>query len=329
MAFNGTIQDLQSAEVVDSSGDKIGKVGQVYLYDGTQEPTWVTVNTGFFGTKESFIPLTEAEYADGRIRVPYEKSFVKDAPQIDPDGAISVEEEDELYRYYGVTDDRAAADGEGRTAEQGRGAGDGANGPASPGQTGPGTGTTGAAGAAGAGAGADLGAGAGTRTGQHERTGASEGAAGAGAPRPGQETARDRAGDAGQQRHDGAGAGEGGESITLHEERANVGTERVETGKVRLRKHVVTDTETVQVPVEREEVVVERVPASGETGGRISADDVEVTLHEERPVVETETVATEQVNVGKRSVTDTEEVTTQTAHEELDVEGEEGTFRES
>ncbi len=122
---------------------------------------------------------------------------------------------------------------------------------------------------------------------------------------------------------------DGTESITLHEERATVGTERVETGRVRLRKHVVTDTETVEAPVQREEISIERTPIDGEVGGEVSEGDVEVTLHEDRPVVETETVATEQVNMGKHSVQDTQEVTTETAREELDIEGDEGVVRGS
>ena len=100
-----------------------------------------------------------------------------------------------------------------------------------------------------------------------------------------------------------------------------MGTERVETGRARLRKHVVTDTERVEVPVEREEVVLEREPADGRAGGTLSEEEVDVTLTEERPVVEKETVATENVRLGKRSVTDDETVQTDVSREELEVDG--------
>ncbi|HEY8372100.1 MAG TPA: PRC-barrel domain-containing protein, partial [Pseudonocardiaceae bacterium] len=43
-------------EVYDANGEKIGKVGQVYLDDETGQPAWVTVRTGLFGMKESFVP---------------------------------------------------------------------------------------------------------------------------------------------------------------------------------------------------------------------------------------------------------------------------------
>lgn len=295
MTFQGSIQDLQAADVVDTTGDKIGKVGQVYLTDDTQEPSWVTVNTGFFGTNETFIPLADARYADGVITVPYEKSFVKDAPNIAEDGSISREEEDELYRYYGVNDTRG-------TYEDRRTAGDY------------------------------------DRDGVVEGTTAGVGAAGLGATDrdrdlvDGVDRDRDLVDGVDRDRADltdRRDVVDGDENITLHEERVNVGTERVESGKVRLRKHIVRDTETVQVPVEREEIVVERVPATGRADGTtIGEDDIEVTLHEERPVVSTETVATEEVHVGKRTVSDTQSVTTETAREELDVDTTDGVVRE-
>ena len=241
MAFSGSIQDLQRAEVVDSTGTKVGKVGQVYLTNDSQEPSWVTVNTGLFGTKETFIPLAEATFSGVVITVPYEKSFIKDAPHVDEDGEISAQQEEELYRYYGVADDRG-------TAAAGRG------------------------------------------------------------------TDRDR--DLDRDR-----AGKDADGVTLHEEKVVVGTERQQTGKARLRKCVVTDIEQVEVPVQREEVVLEREPATGRDAGRVGEEEVEVTLSEERPVINKETVATENVSLGKRTVEDTETVRTEVAHEEVDVDG--------
>lgn len=108
--------------------------------------------------------------------------------------------------------------------------------------------------------------------------------------------------------------------LTLAEERVNVGTERRETGKVRLRKYVVTENVTKTVPVEREEVRIERVPADGDEVGRLGEDVAEVTLHEEVPVIDKETVATEKVRLAKDTVTDQERVTTDVSHEELDTE---------
>jgi uncharacterized protein (TIGR02271 family) len=99
-------QDITSiigTTAVDNDGDKLGKVGQVYLDDQTGSPEWATVSTGLFGNKETFVPLADATVADGTLRVPYEKAKVKDAPRVDADqGHLSPAEEEELYRYYGV-----------------------------------------------------------------------------------------------------------------------------------------------------------------------------------------------------------------------------------
>ncbi|RFA16888.1 photosystem reaction center subunit H [Subtercola boreus] len=102
MIDNSNLGALQGAKVLSTDGDKIGTVGQVYL-DGTDNhPTWVTVSTGLFGTSESFIPIDRAEFDGENLTVPYEKSFVKDAPRVENDGTLGADDEEQLYRYYGT-----------------------------------------------------------------------------------------------------------------------------------------------------------------------------------------------------------------------------------
>jgi uncharacterized protein (TIGR02271 family) len=62
----------------------------------------VTVNTGLFGTSESFVPLEGASFSGSDLTVSYPKSQVKDAPKVAADGHLDVSEEEELYRYYGL-----------------------------------------------------------------------------------------------------------------------------------------------------------------------------------------------------------------------------------
>jgi uncharacterized protein (TIGR02271 family) len=93
---------LTGATVVDASGGKIGKVGQVYVDDRTGQPDWVTVKTGLFGTNESFVPLAAARLERGRLVVGVTKDQVSGAPQADADGHISERDEVEIYRYYGL-----------------------------------------------------------------------------------------------------------------------------------------------------------------------------------------------------------------------------------
>ena len=98
------IGKIVGQDVHGSDGARIGTARQVYADDQTGQPEWVTVRTGLFGTRESFIPLADADASGGRLTVPYTKDFVKGAPNLDDDGHLSPEEEEQLYSYYGRTD---------------------------------------------------------------------------------------------------------------------------------------------------------------------------------------------------------------------------------
>jgi uncharacterized protein (TIGR02271 family) len=102
MIGTDTISRVIGQDVYDESGEKIGSAAEVYLDDETGQPEWVTVRTGLFGTRESFVPIRDADLTDDGVRVPVSKDRVKDAPKIDTDGHLSPQEEQELYRYYGL-----------------------------------------------------------------------------------------------------------------------------------------------------------------------------------------------------------------------------------
>ena len=246
------LNTIEEATVYDQDNEKVGEVQEIYLDDRTEAPRFATVKTGLFGLKETFIPLGSArQIADGDLKVPFSKDFIKDAPNIDPDGHLEPSEEEEIFEYYGVKETDKAATGT----------------PA------PGT------------------------------------------PAAGKPTAGTPAAD------------ETEEQAVAREERLVVDKQDEVAGKARLRKRVVTDHEQVEVPVEREELIVEREnidqDAPAARAGKIDdTDETEatVTLHEERPVVDKETVATEKVNVGKRKVVYTETVGDEVRKEKIDVE---------
>ena len=105
MIDTASIAELDHRDVYDATGSRIGETSEVYLDDQTGLPEWVTVKTGLFGTKETFVPLRDAALTTDGLRVPVAKDLVKDAPKIDPDGRLSPAEERELYRYYGLERD--------------------------------------------------------------------------------------------------------------------------------------------------------------------------------------------------------------------------------
>jgi uncharacterized protein (TIGR02271 family) len=112
----GQLRDVIGATAYDRDGDKIGKIGHVYYDDDTDQPKWVTVNTGFLGTSENFVPLAGAEISgDGNVTVGYDKATIKDAPHIAEEGHLSPEDEQRLYRHYDLDygdTDRVATTGD-------------------------------------------------------------------------------------------------------------------------------------------------------------------------------------------------------------------------
>jgi uncharacterized protein (TIGR02271 family) len=234
--------EWRGREVVNSEGDKIGTLQEVYLDTQSGAPEWATVTTGLFGTRQSFVPLAQADPQGGRVVVPYSKDQVKDAPSVDPDGELSADEELRLYDHYGV-----------------------------------GTGTS----------------------------------AGSGVEAEGTDVSGPTTDDA----------------MTRSEEELRVGTTQRERGRVRLRKYVVTEEVQQTVPVQREEVRVEREPITDDNrdramqGPEISEEEHEVVLHEEEPVVEKRAVPKERVRMSRDVVTDEAEISDEVRKERIETEG--------
>jgi uncharacterized protein (TIGR02271 family) len=120
-----------------------------------------------------------------------------------------------------------------------------------------------------------------------------------------------------------AGTAAGGErTLEVKEERLRADKERVNAGEVEVRKEVHTEHKRIDVPVEREEVVIERRPASGHATGEIKAEEIRIPVKEEQVRVSKEAVVKEEVAVGKRKVHDTQTVSGDVKKEEVVVETE-------
>lgn len=317
---------FSGGDVVDRDGKKIGSIGQLFLDASTGEPAWVTVNTGLFGTGESFVPLRGATVRDEALHVPWDKGQVKHAPRLGTEGALSEDEERELESHYGLRDDAGAAGDD--VAAEPRPTGDlrpwgtvddpaaAAAEPPHPVDARVGTtpdadawehqvradGTTpvppppptadpapplpdspdglvvapgseldteGGPDAAGAGTAAGL-AGAGAhRLDATDAAGPDAGSRVVDERAVDEQAVHERGGDERgvdergvDERHAEGADGAGG--MVLRAERARViGTERVPTERVRLRRYTVTEERTITVPVTREEFRVEYEPAEG------------------------------------------------------------------
>ena len=249
---------MQSGHVVSSDGEKIGKVGEVYVDDATGQLSWVTVKTGMFGSHESFVPMDNASISDDTITVPYDKAMIKDAPHAEPGAPLSVEQEDELYRYYNV-------------------------------------GTTTAR----------------TTTEVAENTTPVATAPVAAPPKAATEAKTDSTANT-----DGY--------LTRSEEQLKVGTQRVEAGRARMRKFVVTEQQTVTVPVSHDEARIVREPLQpGEFTGdaTIGEDVIEVALMQDKVLVDKQVVGVEKIRLATETVTEQQQVTDSVRKEQIEVLG--------
>jgi len=113
---------------------------------------------------------------------------------------------------------------------------------------------------------------------------------------------------------------EDGRVIQLREEHLRADKETVKTGDVKVRREVHTEHQTLTVPVEREEVVIERRPAGGKATGEMKAEEIRIPVKEEKVNVSKETVVKEEVTVGKRKVRGTQTVEGDVRKEEVKVE---------
>ncbi len=256
--------------VLDSDGNKIGELKELYLDDDTNKPSFATVETGFFGTKQSFFPISLARVQDDEIIVDAPADKVKNAPKVDVDEMLEPEDERTLYEYYGL--------------EYGGGGGDDGD----TDNVEAGTAGVGAVGAADTDGGGD---------GRDDTVG------------------RDTSGPTTDN------------AMTRSEEELNVGTRTQESGRVRLRKHIVTDHVTTTVPVQREEVRLEREPITGGNvdaatdGPELSEEEHEVVLNEEVPVIEKNVVPKERVRLDKEVISEEREVGGEVRKEQIDIVG--------
>jgi PRC-barrel domain len=98
------IRDWRGHDVVDPDGHKIGELEAVYVDTGTDLPSFGTVKVGMVGRHRLvFVPLDQATVGPGYLKVAYGKKQVKDAPAIDTDGELVAEDEEAVFKHYGLT----------------------------------------------------------------------------------------------------------------------------------------------------------------------------------------------------------------------------------
>jgi uncharacterized protein (TIGR02271 family) len=127
MADRETVRSWRGHTMVDPDGGLIGRIDAIYVDDESGQPAWALVSLGAAGTSSTFVPIAEATTVGGDVRVPYHRQLVGDAPGVQLDRNLSVAEERQLFRHYGLDYDAGHAgappQGPGGTSDAGPPAG--------------------------------------------------------------------------------------------------------------------------------------------------------------------------------------------------------------
>src|SRR3954452_9545673 len=250
------VSGLVGRTAYDTQGSKVGKVDTIYTDDATGQPEWLAIKTGWFGSNLSFVPLQGAQQQDDdTLIIGWNKDTVRDAPNVDPDGHLSEEEEARLYDHYRLHTTFGAGNVDGPQAQEA------------------------------------------IATQQSS---------------DGRDTSGPTTDDA----------------MTRSEERVEGRAEQREVGKARLRKWVETEHQTVTVPVRKEKVRLEREAIDegnidrAMSGPGLSEEEHEITLTEERPVIDKEVVPVERVRLEKDVDITEQQVGTDVRKERIELDDE-------
>ena len=248
-------QRFHDFDVIDREDNRVGSVESLWVDGATNEPEFLAVKTGRLMGRTHIVPYAGAQVdeAGRRLRVPYAQDQISSAPHIDEDADLDDEQEEQVYRHYGI--DRSTAP--------------------SP---------TGLAGGGMSG---------------RQKAGVTEG-----------------------RREDEADGAE--QTIPLAEEQLRVEKRPVEAGRARLRKVVRTERVSEPVELRREQVTIERVPASGQEvpPDAFQERQIEVPVTREEPVVQKEAHVTGEVQVGKSVETEQRTVQGEVRREDVAVDHE-------
>src|SRR3954447_8631145 len=101
MADLDTVLGWRGKTVLDRDGEKVGTLGDLCLDRETDRPAYAGVRTGLFKRNESIVPLDGAREVDGDLQIPYATEQIREAPNLDPEVALTDEEEERIHSHYG------------------------------------------------------------------------------------------------------------------------------------------------------------------------------------------------------------------------------------
>ncbi|MCX4767975.1 PRC-barrel domain-containing protein [Streptomyces sp. NBC_01275] len=103
MIHAADVREWRNCDVVDTEGHRIGVLEAVYVDTTTDEPSMVTVRTGLPTRRRLvFVPVEDAIVGPGYLKLGYARALVKQAPSIGTDDVLPAEQEEAIFRHYGL-----------------------------------------------------------------------------------------------------------------------------------------------------------------------------------------------------------------------------------
>ncbi|MGX5187165.1 PRC-barrel domain-containing protein [Streptomyces avermitilis] len=110
MIHAADVREWRNRDVVDTEGHKIGVLEAVYVDTTTDEPAMATVRTGLpTRHRLTFVPLEDAIAGPGYLKVGYVRTLVKQAPSIGTDDVLPADQEEAIFKHYGLPYEPGAA----------------------------------------------------------------------------------------------------------------------------------------------------------------------------------------------------------------------------
>jgi sporulation protein YlmC with PRC-barrel domain len=111
------ITDWLGQDVLDTVGEKLGKLEHVYFDGETDEPTFVAVKSGTISKSLTLVPLDKASVGRDYLRVNHDRGEFKKAPSFATGVELTLDDEADAFRHYGL-DYTPAGEGARRLAKR-------------------------------------------------------------------------------------------------------------------------------------------------------------------------------------------------------------------
>jgi len=283
-------EQLIGVRVTGGDGQVVGTVQQVFNDDRDGTPVWARIRAG---NRDRFVPLSGSRVTKDGLSVPFDAQKIMSGPEVTAERHMSSAQTDQLSRHFGLSVPAQGGDPDVGTRPR----------QTQPGETQPGE----------------------TRPGETQR-GQSQAETQRGEAQAGAQRGEAQRGEAQRGEAQRGEAQPDEEWLIRAEERVDVGTEMLESGRARLHKYVDVEPVEQAVHVFHEEYEVERVPITPEerVRGVIAEAEQEIILHEERPVFRKEAVPVERVRLVAKRVEEDRTLRDEIRKERVEVEGDEG-----